>query len=133
MLSPGSLDDSSSIYERECLIHVEGPDQFSCDNSEFVCNFPRINTNDSLLRTFTDASSLSSISTGTDFSVSAASLDEGEGHCIDTGDGGFMEISLHSRNSYERTKNPSQDSGFEDKSYKPKNKKGLTGFLSRYN
>lgn len=131
ILSPTSLDDSSSICETDCLIKIKEPDQLTCDSSEFECNFPRINTNDSLLRTFTDASSLSSLSTGTDFSVSAASLDDGEtGMCIDTGDGGFMEINLHSRNSYERAKNPSQDSGFEDRSVKPK-RKGLSAFLSR--
>ena len=132
ILSPSTLDDSSSICETDCLIKIKEPDQLTCDSSEFECNFPRINTNDSLLRTFTDASSLSSISTGTDFSVSAASLDEGEtGMCIDTGDGGFMEINLHTRNSYERAKNPSQDSGFEDRSVKPK-RKGLSAFLSRF-
>ena len=132
ILSPATLDDSSSIGETDCLIKIKEPDQLTCDSSEFESNFPRINTNDSLLRTFTDASSLSSLSTGTDFSVSAASLDEGEtGMCIDTGDGGFMEINLHSRNSYERAKNPSQDSGFEDRSVKPK-RKGLSAFLSRY-
>ena len=132
ILSPATLDDSSSICETDCLIKIQEPDQLTCDSSEFECNFPRINTNDSLLRTFTDASSLSSLSTGTDFSVSAASLDEGEtGMCIDTGDGGFMEINLHTRNSYERAKNPSQDSGFEDRSVKPK-RKGLSAFLSRF-
>lgn len=131
-LSPTNLDDTASVNEMECLIRIREPDNNACDNSDFVCNFPRINTNDSLLRTFTDASSLSSLSTGTDFSVSAASLDDGEGtgHCIDTGDGGFMEINLHSRNSYERGKNPSQDSGFEDKYSKPK-RKGISAFLSR--
>ena len=131
-LSPGNLDDTASVNETECLIRIRDPDGNSCDNSDFVCNFPRTSTNDSLLRTFTDASSLSSLSTGTDFSVSAASLDDGvgTGHCIDTGDGGFMEINLHSRNSFERGKNPSQDSGFEDKHVKPK-RKGISGFLSR--
>jgi hypothetical protein len=131
-LSPVNLEDTTSVNETECLIRIRDPDGNSCDNSEFVCNFPRTSTNDSLLRTFTDASSLSSLSTGTDFSVSAASLDDGEGtgHCIDTGDGGFMEINLHSRNSFERGKNPSQDSGFEDKHSKPK-RKGISGFLSR--
>lgn len=130
LLSPGNVDDNSSVNESECLIRVRDVDNNICDTSEYVCNFPR---NDSLLRTFTDASSLSSLSTGTDFSISAASLDDGEGtgHCIDTGDGGFMEINLHSRNSYERGKNPSQDSGFEDKTIKPK-RKGISGFLSRY-
>lgn len=125
------VDDSSGVNESDCLIHIKEPEDSSCDNSDYVCNFTRINTNDSLLRTFTDASSLSSLSTGTDFSVSAASLDDGEGtgHCIDTGDGGFMEINLHSRNSFER-KNPSLDSGFEDKHSKPK-RKGITGLLSR--
>lgn len=132
ILSPTTLDDSSSICETDCLIKIQEPDQLTCDSSEFECNFPRNSTNDSLLRTFTDASSLSSLSTGTDFSVSAASLDDGEtGMCIDTGDGGFMEINLHSRNSYERAKNPSQDSGFEDRSVKPK-RKGLSAFISRY-
>lgn len=133
LLSPGILDDTSSVNETDCLIRITEPYDSRCDSSDFLCNFPRTNTNDSLLRTFTDASSLSSLSTGTDFSVSAASLDDGEGtgHCIDTGDGTFMEINLHSRNSFERGKNPSQDSGFEDKSSKPK-RKGLSGLLSRF-
>jgi len=134
LLSPGNLDDTSSVNETDCLIRIteSGPYDSRCDSNDFLCNFPRINTNDSLLRTFTDASSLSSLSTGTDFSVSAASLDDGEGtgHCIDTGDGTFMEINLHSKNSFERNKNPSQDSGFEDKCSKPK-RKGLTGLLTR--
>lgn len=131
-LTSGNVDDNLSVGEKECLIRIREPDGNSCDMPEFVCNFPRTSTNDSLLRTFTDASSLSSLSTGTDFSVSAASLDDGEGtgHCIDTGDGGFMEINLHSRNSFERGKNPSQDSGFEDKCAKPK-RKGISSFLSR--
>ena len=133
ILNPGCLDDSSSIGETEYLIRSKESDQLTCDSSDFVCNFPRINTNESLLRTFTDASSLSSLSTGTDFSISAASLDEGDGtgHCIDTGDAGFMEINLHSRNSFERSKNPSQDSGFEDKSLKPSKRKGLSALFSR--
>lgn len=133
LLSPGTLDDSSSVNETDCLIRINEPNESHCDSSDFLCNFPRINTNDSLLRTFTDASSLSSLSTGTDFSVSAASLDDGEGtgHCIDTGDGGFMEINLHSKNTFERGKNPSQDSGFEDKCTKPKRSKGFSGLLSR--
>lgn len=133
LLSPGTLDDNSSVNETDCLIRITEPHDSHCDSSDYLCNFPRINTNDSLLRTFTDASSLSSLSTGTDFSVSAASLDDGEGtgHCIDTGDGAFMEISLHSKNTFERGKNPSQDSGFEDKSVKPK-RKGFAGLLSRF-
>jgi hypothetical protein len=66
--------------------------------------------------------------------ISAASIDDGcdgTGLCIDTGDGEFMEISLHSRNSFERKKNPSQDSGFEDRGSKSK-RKGLSEFLTRY-
>ncbi|KAK3587488.1 hypothetical protein CHS0354_003630 [Potamilus streckersoni] len=130
---PGGLDDTSSMNcETDFLLKVKEPDQLTCGSSEFDTHLPRNCTNGSLMRTFTDASSLSSISTSTDFSVSAASLDdaEGTGLCIDTGDAGFMEINLHSRNSFERAKNPSQDSGFEDRSAKPK-RKGLTSFLTR--
>ncbi|XP_052248979.1 TBC1 domain family member 14-like [Dreissena polymorpha] len=126
-------DDTSSLNESDCLIKIHEAANSTIDNSEFMCAFPRINTNESLLRTFNDASSLSSLSTGTDFSISAASLDDyydGTGHCIDTGDGGFMEVNLHTRNSFERGKNASQDSGIEDKSLKPK-RRGLTGLLSR--
>ncbi|KAL3863850.1 hypothetical protein ACJMK2_005578 [Sinanodonta woodiana] len=130
---PGGLEDTLSMNcETDFLLKVKEPDQLTCGSSEFDIHLPRNGTNGSLMRTFTDASSLSSISTSTDFSVSAASLDdaEGTGLCIDTGDAGFMEINLHSRNSFERAKNPSQDSGFEDRSTKPK-RKSLTNFLSR--
>ena len=135
VLTPGGSirEDGSSLHESDCLIKINEPDGSNCDSSEYFSDLPRINTNDSLLRTFNDASSLSSISTGTDFSISAASLDdygEGTGHCIDTGDAGFMEINLHTRNSFER-KNPSQDSGFEDKCSKPK-RKSLSGIFSRF-
>jgi hypothetical protein len=111
---------------------MKDQDQLSLNNSEN--GLPRSNTGDSLLRTFNDTTSLSSLSTCTDFSISAASIDEGcdgTGLCIDTGDGEFMEINLHSRNSFERKKNPSQDSGFEDRGSKSK-RKGLSEFLTRY-
>lgn len=125
----------SGLDETDLLMKVTDYDQLTCNSFEFDTGVPRTNTCDSLMRTFTDASSLSSISTGTDFSVSAISLGddgaEGAGLCIDTGDVGFMEINLHSRNSFERTKNPSQDSGIEDRENKSK-RKGLTNFFSRY-
>ncbi|KAL5022506.1 hypothetical protein ScPMuIL_001661 [Solemya velum] len=124
----------SGLDETDLLMKVTDYDQLTCNSFEFDTGVPRTNTCDSLMRTFTDASSLSSISTGTDFSVSAISLGddgaEGAGLCIDTGDVGFMEINLHSRNSFERTKNPSQDSGIEDRGIKAK-RKGLTQFFSR--
>ena len=132
------VNDTSSLGgESDSLLFLSlnknnDHDQLSLNNSE--TDITRINTGDSLLRTFNDTTSLSSLSTCTDFSVSAASIDEGcdgTGLCIDTGDGEFMEISLHSRNSFERKKNPSQDSGFEDRGSKSK-KKGLSDFLTRY-
>lgn len=78
-----------------------------------------------------DTSSLSGISTGTDFSVSAVSLD-GESRLVmcDGDEGTFMEVNLHGRNSFEPNRNSSLDSGFEDRGAKPK-KRGFSGFLSR--
>ena len=131
------VNDTSSLGgESDSLIYLnlskmKDQDQLSLNNSEN--GLPRSNTGDSLLRTFNDTTSLSSLSTCTDFSISAASIDEGcdgTGLCIDTGDGEFMEINLHSRNSFERKKNPSQDSGFEDRGSKSK-RKGLSEFLTR--
>lgn len=74
-----------------------------------------------------DTSSLSSISTGTDFSV-----EPGESRLMmcEGDENTFIEVSLHGRNSYETSRNSSLDSGFEDRGAKPK-KKGFTGFLSR--
>lgn len=131
------VNDTSSLGgENDSLLYlsvnkIKDQDQLSLNNSEN--DLPRNHTGDSLLRTFNDTTSLSSLSTCTDFSISAASFDEGcdgTGLCIDTGDGEFMEINLHSRNSFERKKNPSQDSGFEDRGSKSK-KKGLSEFLAR--
>lgn len=135
-LSLHGNETSSLGGESDSLLHLhvgklKDFDQISLNNSEN--DFQRNTTSDSLLRTFNDTTSLSSLSTCTDFSISAASIDEGcdgTGLCIDTGDGEFMEINLHSRNSFERKKNPSQDSGFEDRGIKPK-KKGLSDFLTR--
>lgn len=124
--------DTGSLGETDSLLRLKEPDQLTCSSLDLESGIHRVHTGDSLLRTFNDASSLSSLSTCTDFSVSAASIDDGEGTglCIDTGDGGFMEINLHSRNSFERCKNGSQDSGIDDKGSKPK-RKGISGFLSR--
>lgn len=87
-------------------------------------------------RLYTDTSSLSSISTGTEFSASAVSLGddynaESREAVCDVDDGTFMEVSLHGRNSYEKARNRSLDSGFEDHGAKPK-RKGFSGFLTRY-
>lgn len=124
--------DTGSLGETDSLLRLKESDQLTCSSFDLDSGIHRVHTGDSLLRTFNDASSLSSLSTCTDFSVSAASIDDGEGAglCIDTGDGGFMEINLHSRNSFERCKNGSQDSGIDDRGAKPK-KKGISGFLSR--
>ncbi|KAK3095375.1 hypothetical protein FSP39_013939 [Pinctada imbricata] len=122
--------ETSSLGETDSLLRLKEPDQFTCNSLDLDTSIPPNYTGDSLLRTFNDASSLSSLSTCTDFSVSAISIEEGSDMCIDTGDGGFMEVNLHSRNSYERCKNPSQDSGFEDKGAKPK-RRGISAFLSR--
>ncbi|PVD29994.1 hypothetical protein C0Q70_09255 [Pomacea canaliculata] len=86
-------------------------------------------------RLYTDTSSLSSISTGTEFSASAVSLGddynaESREAVCDVDDGTFMEVSLHGRNSYEKARNRSLDSGFEDHGAKPK-RKGFSGFLTR--
>ncbi len=82
-------------------------------------------------------SSISSISTGTDFSISAASYSEDyieiRSSLPDGDEGGFMEINLHGRNSYERSRTSSQDSGIDEKQCqgaKPK-RRGLSGFFTR--
>ena len=86
-------------------------------------------------RMYTDVSSLSSVSTNTDFSVSAASLGEeyteSKSISCETEEGGFSDVNLYSRNSYERTETTSQDRSSLDKGAKPK-KGGISSFLSRY-
>ncbi len=101
----------------------------------------RTNTIGSLSRTDASSfSSISSISTGTDFSVSAASCGDDFTELKasmplgDTDEAGFMEVNLHSRNSYERSRNSagSQDSGIDEKCQGAKPKlRGITGFLAR--
>ncbi|XP_041368705.1 TBC1 domain family member 12-like [Gigantopelta aegis] len=85
-------------------------------------------------RLYTDVSSLSSVSTNTDFSVSAASLgeeySEAKSMSYETEEAGFSDINLYSRNSYERTENMSQENSADDKGAKPK-KGGISSFLSR--
>lgn len=81
-------------------------------------------------------SSISSISTATDFSASAAScsddyLDLRVGGDVD--ESGFMEVNLHSRNTFERSKNSSQDSGIDEKQCpgaKAK-RRGISSFFAR--
>ena len=82
-------------------------------------------------------SSIGSVSTGTEFSLSAASFSDDISDLrpiADTDDSGFTEVSLQSGNTFERSRNSSQDSGFEEKQQamgaKPK-RRGLTSFLSR--
>lgn len=81
-----------------------------------------------------DTSSLSSISTGTDFSVSALSAADDYGELrliVDGGDEGtFTEVNLHGHNTFEPSGSTSLDSGFEDRGDKP-TKRTFSGFLSR--
>lgn len=108
-------------------------DQITLNSVEGL--LPHIHSVDSFHKVSTDASSLSSISTGTDFSVSAMSLGEdylgaeSKSVSLETEDMGFMEVNLHSRNSYERGHNHLQDLG-DDKDAKGK-RKGLGGLFSR--
>ncbi|XP_062592371.1 TBC1 domain family member 12-like [Saccostrea cucullata] len=129
-----NLQDTSSIGETDSLLRLKDPDQLTCNSFDLEGSFHRVQTGDSLLRTFNDASSLSSLSTCTDFSVSAVSVgddaSDGTGMCLDTGDGNFIEVNLHSRNSFDRCKNNSSDSGIEEQGAKPK-RRGISGFLSR--
>lgn len=129
-----NLHDTSSIGETDSLLRLKDPDQLTCNSFDLDGSLHRVQTGDSLLRTFNDASSLSSMSTCTDFSVSAISMgddaSDGTGMCLDTGDGNFIEVNLHTRNSFERSKNNSADSGIEDQGAKPK-RRGISGFLSR--
>ncbi|CAL1534076.1 unnamed protein product [Lymnaea stagnalis] len=67
---------------------------------------------------FADNSSLSSVSTGTDFSVSAVSVTEDYSveNSNPTDESMFMDINLHSRNSFDKGYNSSSlDSGYGDK------------------
>ena len=89
-------------------------------------------------------SSLSSISTGTDFSVSAASGDdplpvESKTHTATNEEGGFEEINLQAKSSFEICREVLQENAIDDKSIdqhqsghgaKPK-KKGISGFWNR--
>ncbi|KAK7488322.1 hypothetical protein BaRGS_00020481 [Batillaria attramentaria] len=130
--TPGSMfhtvsSSTSSDFDR---LRAD-PDQVTLNSVEsFTSNTLSF---DPTARLYTDTSSLSSISTGTDFSVSAVSIgdDYGESkHALcDVEDGTFMDVNLHGRNSYEASKNSSLDSGFEDRGAKPK-KRGFS-FLSR--
>ncbi|XP_067657722.1 TBC1 domain family member 14-like isoform X1 [Haliotis asinina] len=123
--------DGSASYCPDSLT-VREADQITLHSVD--CLLPHVSSGDSVMRGYTDVSSLSSISTGTDFSISAASLGEEYGESksisLDMEDGGFMDVNLHSRNSYERCRNVSQDSGIEDKGGKSK-RKTFSGFLSR--
>ena len=80
-------------------------------------------------------SSVSSLSTATDFSVSAASGtdDFADLRPMEDDESGFMEVNLHSRNSFEKSRNDSQDSGIDDKGLNgvKQKKKGFTSFLAR--
>lgn len=118
-----------------CLLQVSLDSKVTLEHGE--AQDPRLGTMS--LLSHTDASSFSSISslsTATDFSVSAASGNDE--YCELRGmaddESGFMEVNLHSRNSFEKSRNDSQDSGIDDKQLtgcaKPK-RRGLTGFLAR--
>jgi hypothetical protein len=130
----GNLHDTSSIGETDSLLRLKDPDQLTCNSFDLDGSLHRVHTGDSLLRTFNDASSLSSLSTCTDFSVSAVSVgddaSDGTGLCLDTGEGNFIEVNLHTRNSFDRCKNNSSDSGIDEQGAKPK-RRGISGFLSR--
>ncbi|BFY97913.1 hypothetical protein BsWGS_00953 [Bradybaena similaris] len=92
---------------------------------------------------FADNSSLSSVSTGTDFSVSAVSISETDLNveskslsCDAPDEAGFVDISLHSRNSFDRGYNSSSlDSGYGDKrapSFQAARKKSFPGLKNLF-
>ena len=135
--STNSEGDDSSAGHEEQSHHAEAEDALDeLSNISIDRDSPR----NTLQRTNTSASSLSSISslsTGTNFSASAASYSddylEARGVPLDMEEGGFMEVNLHSRNSFERcSKTSSTDSGIDEscRGAKPK-RRGITGFLSR--
>lgn len=78
--------------------------------------------------------SVSSISTGTEVSLSTASaLEEAidlKNVPVEGEDSEFMEINLHSRNSYEPTRSQVLEETLDERGARPK-KKSLSGFLSR--
>lgn len=87
-------------------------------------------------------SSISSISTSTDFSISTTSYTDDFieiraptlSSPVEERDGAFVDVSLNARNSYERSRNSSMDSGIDEKQChsgaKPK-RRGLSGFFTR--
>jgi hypothetical protein len=105
----------------------------------------RTNTSGSLSRTDASSfSSISSISTGTDFSISAASIGDefldmkAKTLVIDSDEAGFMDVNLHARNTYEKSHShtSSLDSGIDEKIAQgiqgaKSKRRGLTSFLSR--
>ena len=130
--------DAKSVEFDFDEVSLDRLSKLSTDRDSPRNSIQRNNTFGSLSRTDASSfSSISSISTGTDFSISAASYSD---DFLDTkgppveGEEGFTEINLHSRNSYERSRNSSQDSGIDEKATggaKPK-RRGITGFLTRW-
>lgn len=128
-MSEDSGGDLSSGHE-----NVNEKYSYQADNETSADNFHRTNTSTSLSRTDASSfSSISSVSTGTDFSASVGDdIFDMKGVLLEGDEAGFMEINLHSRNSYERPHNSSQDSGIDEKMARAKPKKNvISGFLSR--
>ena len=131
--STDSRSLKSSDFDEISLSHV------SLERDSPKDTLHRANTIGSLpLGDGSSFSSISSISTGTDFSISAASYTDDfieiRSGLPDGEEGGFMEINLNTRNSFERSRNSSMDSGIDEKCHqgaKPK-RRGLSGFFTRY-
>lgn len=114
LLSPHSpMHNAHSAQEFHC---VSESDRFTLHSVDSFHGFHHNFEPSQYL--FADNSSLSSVSTGTDFSVSAVSVSEdhpGE-NCNPTDESIFMDINLHSRNSFDKGYNSSSlDSGYGDK------------------
>ena len=124
-----SVDFEEDTFE--CMSKV------SLDRDSPRNTLQRTNTMGSLSKADASSfSSISSISTATDFSASAASCSDDYLElrgCGDVDESGFMEVNLHSRNTFERSRNSSQDSGIDEKQClgaKPK-RRGLSSFFAR--
>ncbi|CAH1782530.1 unnamed protein product [Owenia fusiformis] len=146
-LQSSVLAESQSTLTQGSVTDLENYDEIADELSSLTCEsdspgstLARNNNTCSLTRAEETSSygSVSSFSTGTDFSASASiNSDFIENKLInpEPDESGFVEINLNGRNSYEKSRNSSQDSGIDAErggtKPKRKNTSGFTSFLSR--
>ncbi|CAG5120900.1 unnamed protein product, partial [Candidula unifasciata] len=137
LLSPHSpMPKAHSTQEFHFLGRYSDSDRLTVNSTDSCPGFH--NSFEPSSHMFADNSSLSSLSTGTDFSVSAVSVSENDLNaeskslsCDVTDEAAFVDISLHSRNSFDKGYNSSSlDSGYGDKkapSFQTARKKSFSG------